>query len=249
MAKKVSESVGDAIEQVRTPLLAALGAGDLATQAVTDVLKSARSSVTERQRPSVSFSEDVSGLKDKVETSEFGKLTDLDELRKFADPSQLRELVDAYTKAATDLYKYLASHGESTFDKLRKQPQVRKALDQLEEAVNGARDKVESQPQVRKALDQLEEAVNAAQERLSEVTDDIRERAEDVFAKVTKRTKAASVKTAEVTERVADTAADAVSETGKAVADKTTKVAAKATPRKTTSTARTTSTTTKKTTK
>src|SRR5919197_1282904 len=46
--KQAVEALNTAVEQVRTPLLAAIGAGDLATQAVVEAVNKARSRATER---------------------------------------------------------------------------------------------------------------------------------------------------------------------------------------------------------
>src|SRR5438105_181286 len=77
-------------------------------------------------------------------------------LREKLDPSELRKLLDTYTTAAANLYSYLAEHGEETLDKLRSQPQVKKALDQVE----------------------------AAQHRAEDLASDARELADDVLGKV-----------------------------------------------------------------
>jgi heparin binding hemagglutinin HbhA len=107
-----------AAESVRTPLLAALGAGDLATQAVVDAVTRARTKVNESATTArESVPTDLAGLREKV------------------DPAELRKLVDEYTDAAQKLYQKLAGQGEDTLTKLKTQPQVSKGIDQLEEAI------------------------------------------------------------------------------------------------------------------
>jgi len=101
--EQVSAAVVAVLEQAKTPLLAALGAGDLAGKALTDALTKARTQVAEaRER-------------------------DLPKL----DGAELRKLVDTYTSAAANLYSYLAEHGEETLEKLREQPQVKVVLEQV----------------------------------------------------------------------------------------------------------------------
>jgi len=99
--EQVSAAVVAVLEQAKTPLLAALGAGDLAGKALTDALTKARTQVTEAR--------------------ELPKL----------DGAELRKLVDTYTSAAANLYSYLAEHGEETLEKLREQPQVKVVLEQV----------------------------------------------------------------------------------------------------------------------
>ncbi|HWM03547.1 MAG TPA: hypothetical protein VNP92_14535 [Actinophytocola sp.] len=169
-----------AVEALRTPLLAALGAGDLATQAVRDAVNKTRTRVNEGAGA-------AKGAVDELPT-------DLAGLREKLDPAELRKLVDEYTDAAQKLYQKLADQGEDTLNKLR------------------------AQPQVRKALDQVEEAVAALQDRVGDVAGDAREIADEVLAKVTRRTRSVGEKTARNAERVAAEAAGAIEEIGDDVA-------------------------------
>jgi heparin binding hemagglutinin HbhA len=199
--EQITRTVGDAFEQIRTPLLAAFGAGDLATQAVVDLVNKAKAQVTNTTTES---SVDVAKLRAKLESSEFTKLVDRQELRKVGDPNELRELLDDYAKAAVDLYKYLAEHGADALDKLR------------------------AQPQVKKALEQIEEAVNTAQERVEGVASDARDLAEDVLARVTRQTRVAGEKAARTVEDAAVDVADKAIDTGGELAQETRKVTRKA---------------------
>lgn len=174
------QTLNTAVDQVRTPLLAALGAGDLATKAVVDFVNKAREQAGER-------TEQVKGAVDDL-PKEFGSLRDK------LDPAELRKLVDEYTDAAMKLYRKLAQDGESTLTKLREQPQVKTALDQLEKAIAGA------------------------QERAEGVAGNARELADDVLAKVTQRTRSTGEKTARATQKLADEVAEAVQEAGDDVA-------------------------------
>ncbi len=162
-----------AAESVRTPLLAALGAGDLATHAVIDAVNKARTKVNEG---TAAVPSDLTGLREKV------------------DPAELRKLVDEYTEAAQKLYHKLADQGEDALAKLK------------------------SDPRVGKAIDQLEEAIATLQERVGDVAGDARELAEEVLGKVTRRTRSVGEKAASKVERVTEDAALAVEEVGADVA-------------------------------
>jgi heparin binding hemagglutinin HbhA len=107
--EQVSAAVVAVLEQAKTPLLAALGAGDLAGKALTEALTKARTQVNERAEAAREAVEDLPKL----------------------DASELRKLVDTYTSAAANLYSYLAEHGEETLEKLREQPQVKVVLEQV----------------------------------------------------------------------------------------------------------------------
>ncbi|MGQ0839352.1 hypothetical protein [Actinokineospora sp.] len=178
--RKVGEQavsvVNTAIEQARTPLLAALGAGDLAAKAVADAVNKAKVRADATKTAVEDLPSDLTGLRDKL------------------DPAELRKLVDEYTDAALKLYQKLADQGEDALGKLR------------------------SQPQVKKAIEQLEEAISAAQERVGDVAGDARTLAEDVLARVTRKTRSVGEKTARTAEKVAAEVSEAVEEAGEDIA-------------------------------
>jgi len=199
-----------AVEALRTPLLAALGAGDLATQAVRDAVNKTRTRVNEGAGA-------AKGAVDELPR-------DLAGVREKLDPAELRKLVDEYTDAAQKLYQKLADQGEDTLTKLR------------------------SQPQVSKALDQVEEAIATLQERVGDVAGDARDLADEVLAKVTRRTRSVGEKTARAAQTSAADAAEAIEELGDDVAHEvrsaSRKAANRTAPRKAAATR--TSTTTRK---
>lgn len=199
-----------AVEALRTPLLAALGAGDLATQAVRDAVNKTRTRVNEGAGA-------AKGAVDELPR-------DLAGVREKLDPAELRKLVDEYTDAAQKLYQKLADQGEDALSKLR------------------------SQPQVSKALDQVEEAIATLQERVGDVAGDARDLADEVLAKVTRRTRSVGEKTARAAQTSAADAAEAIEELGDDVAHEvrsaSRKAANRTAPRKAAATR--TSTTTRK---
>ena len=201
--KQAVETLSTAVEQVRTPLLAAIGAGDLATQAVVEAVNKARTRVSERAEATRHAVEDLP--------------SDLSHLRERLDPAELRKVVDEYTEAAQKLYQKLTDAGEDAVAKLRRQPQVKKAIDQLEEAIA------------------------TLQERVGDVAGDARELAEDVLSKVTRRTRSVGEKAARTVQQSAAEVAEAVTEAGDDVAHEvrsaTRKVANKTAPRRTTAAA------------
>ena len=180
MTRPNAEDVRKAVEPVRTSLLAAVGAGDLVAKAVLDTVNKAKTNVTEGaeagKKAAQSLPSDVSTLREKL------------------DPAELRKAVEEYTEAAVKLYKKLAEQGEEAVEKLK------------------------AQPQVRKMVDQLEEAIEAAQTRAGDVATDARELAEDVLAKVTRKTRSVGEKTARSAEKFAAETAEAVEELGEDVA-------------------------------
>jgi heparin binding hemagglutinin HbhA len=133
--EQATQAFGGAVEQARTPLLAALGAGDLANQAVVDAVTKVRSQLTER-----------------VESARKELPNDFGELRQKADPAELRKRLDDYGQSARKFYTYLAKHGEETFQKLQESPQAKK----VREGVDTAQDKVgETVDQVSELADEV----------------------------------------------------------------------------------------------
>jgi heparin binding hemagglutinin HbhA len=179
----VKKAVNTALDQVRTPLLAALGAGNLAGHAVGDAVAKARVNVTK------------SGEAARKNLQELP--TDVESLRGKLDPAELRKVIDEYTEAALKLYNKLADSGEQAWDKFATQPQVKRAIEQLEEAVSTAQGQVEG------------------------VTTEVRERVDGVLATFTKRTRSVGEKTARKVSEVADDAAEAVEELGDDLAHET----------------------------
>ncbi|GGP56738.1 hypothetical protein [Saccharothrix coeruleofusca] len=182
--RKAGEQVAAA---ARTPLLAALGAGDLAAKAVIDALAKAK----ERAEAARTAGRDLP--------------TELKDLKEKFDPAELRKIVDAYTQSALNLYQYLAQHGEQALEKIKTQPQVQEALRQVDTA-----------------------------------TDEVRDAADDVLGKVTRRTREVGEKVADQVDDATEKLAVKVEEVGGDVAQEVRTTTRKAAPRKTTGTARAT---------
>jgi heparin binding hemagglutinin HbhA len=153
------------LEQAKTPLLAALGAGDLAGKALSDALTKARTQVNERAEAARTAVDELPGLREKL------------------DPSELRKLLDTYTTAASNLYSYLAEHGEETLEKLREQPQVKIVLDQVGDLQQRADD----------VLGNLARRTRATGEKVAEdiedATEDVAEAVVDAGAEVAAETR------------------------------------------------------------
>jgi heparin binding hemagglutinin HbhA len=205
----VRKVVTTAVDQVRTSLLAALGAGNLASHAVVDAVAKAKERAT------------VTGETARKNIEELP--TDVESLREKLDPAELRKLVDEYTDAALKLYNKLAESGEQAWDK------------------------IVAQPQVKKAIEQLEDALQQAQDRVEEVATETRERVDGVLAKVTRQTRSTGEKAARKVQSVADETAEKVEEFGDELAHETRSVSRKAAnktaPRSASTTRRTTTST------
>jgi heparin binding hemagglutinin HbhA len=159
-------AVTNAVEQARTPLLAAIGAGDVATQAVRDAVTRARAQFAERAGQA---------------------RTAVD------DPGELRKLVDQYAESAQKLYQHLTEQGEQTVARLR------------------------SQPQVKRAVEQFDQAAQAAQQRAETAVGEARELADEVLGRVARRTRSTGEQAARTTEQAAEDVATATHATAERI--------------------------------
>lgn len=175
-------AVSGAFEQARNPFLAAIGAGDVAAQALLEAVTKARTQLAERA--------------DAARSAADGLPNDVGGLRGRLDPAELRKLVDQYSEAAQHLYQYLTEHGEQTLDRLR------------------------SQPQFKRAVEQFDQAAAVAQQRAESAVGDARELADEVLGRVVRRTRSTGEKAAQHTEKAADQVADQVQRAGEAASER-----------------------------
>lgn len=173
-AADVRKARAQSAEAARTPLLAVLGAGDFAYTEVTKAVVEARTRAAERSE---------------VVTQRVAALP-----QRFT-PESLRELVAELRTEAEERYGYFARRGESTWGRLRKQPQVKQAITTIE----GYTEKLDA--------------------RVDDFVGDAHDAAEKALATVTRQTRSTGEKAARTTQRVADRAAGAVAEAGKDVAE------------------------------
>lgn len=183
--EQATSVVTGAFEQARTPLLAVLGAGDLAAQAIVEAVNKAREEFDERTE----FArKTATGLPNELD--ELRKNFDPSVLRQKLDPAELRRAVDEYAKVAVNVYESLAGQGEKALEKLR------------------------NTPQLKQAFDQVGSTFDAAQHRVEDAVDDAREVADDVLGKVTRRTRSVGEKAARTVDGIAEDAAEEVDAAG-----------------------------------
>ncbi|NIH82922.1 hypothetical protein [Amycolatopsis viridis] len=159
-----------AIEQLRTPLLAALGAGNLAGQAVVDAVGKARERVAEGSEAARKNFEE---LPSEVTT-----------LREKLDPAELRKVIDEYTLAALNLYNKLAETGEQAWDKFRAEPRVKSVLEQVEEALTAAQERVgevstDAREKVEDVLGLVAKRTRTGGQKVAEAADEVAGTIED----------------------------------------------------------------------
>ncbi|HKS48411.1 MAG TPA: hypothetical protein VJT49_25525 [Amycolatopsis sp.] len=160
--EEVRKAVSNAAEQLRTPLLAALGAGNLATQAVVDGVAKAKERVTETSEVA---RKNIEELPSEVTT-----------LREKLDPAELRRVIDDYTEAALKLYNKLAETGEQAWDKFLAEPRVKDVFKQVEDVLHTAQDRVgevsaEARDKVEEVLGTISKKTRVGGEKVAEAAD------------------------------------------------------------------------------
>ncbi|GAA1205980.1 hypothetical protein [Prauserella alba] len=208
--KNETDGAKTPVDQLKTPLLAALGAGNLASHAVNDALAKAKERYADGGDVVRKSVEDAKkGFEDAKKNIE-ELPSELEGLRDKLDPAELRKLLDEYTDAALKLYHRLAESGEEAWDKLL------------------------AQPQVRKATDQLGETFQTVQVRVDGATADVRKGIDGVVSRVTSTVRGAGEEAGEVVEATAEKVSGAAEKAEASVEEATTPAKPKTTTKSST---------------
>lgn len=206
-------------DDFRTPLFAALGAGDYAYEAVFEVVEKLRAAATDAstdlQTRVTEAQTKVDGAREgaqaKLTAAREGLPTDVDELRAKFTSDELRKVAAAYIKVATDIYDSLADRGESTYERLKNQSVVEDVTAQATKAYNQAVELGESSlGQVAAASKQVGERaaklVGKADDSVDAAAVTVSEGADKAAAKVGQRATKAAAKVTDRAEKVVDKA-------------------------------------------
>jgi heparin binding hemagglutinin HbhA len=216
--RQATTAVAGALEQARTPLYVALGAGSLASEAVASYARKARGEaygqagtaqarVADLQARLTELQGQLTDLPVRLRTRLAEVTEEMTALRGKLDAAELRELADAYRRTMQEVYERLAARGARVYGELA------------------------AQPQLKRAVGRVEQATDTAEVRVERFVEEARVIAEDVLARVTRRTRSTGETAARKTEDVATDVADAVVEAGGEVASTTRSVTRKAAER------------------
>ncbi|OZF32750.1 heparin-binding hemagglutinin [Rhodococcus sp. 14-2483-1-2] len=173
-------------ENVKTPIFAAVGAGDAVVQAVADVVAQVRSRAESRTSEvnariadiSEDVTEGVESLRERLANLPAELPDEIAELRERFTPEELRKVAEAYLKVASDLYTSLAERGEETVERIRRTPAVEEGLERANTAANDVVDLTEQ------ALGTVASQTRAVGERAAALaglaSDKVREGAEEI---------------------------------------------------------------------
>ena len=129
MAKKTQKNTQPTVDDLKAPLLAAVGAADLALERVNEIVATLRDRAGEARTDAETRVEESRARLTKLQEdlpSQFGDLRDRlssEELRKFAE---------TYAETAQSTYNKLVERGEVAIEKLRSQPALEEAAGRVQ---------------------------------------------------------------------------------------------------------------------
>jgi heparin binding hemagglutinin HbhA len=176
------------VDDLKAPLLAAVGAADLALERVNDIVATLRDRAGEARTDAETRVEEsrarIKGLQDEL-PAQFGDLREKltsDELRKFAE---------GYAEAAQTTYTKLIERGEAALERLRSQPALEEAASRVEEYTDQAVELTQE------ALGSVASQTRAVGERAAKLVGvELPKKAESAAAPVKKAAKKAPAKKA-----------------------------------------------------
>ncbi|KZF00243.1 MAG: heparin-binding hemagglutinin [Rhodococcus sp. (in: high G+C Gram-positive bacteria)] len=213
-------------DNVKTPIYAAVGAGDAVVQAVADVVAQVRSraetrstEVTDRVDTArariADLSEDVTegveSLRERLANLPAELPDEIADLRERFTPDELRKVAEAYLKVASDLYTSLAERGEETVERIRRTPAVEEGLERANSAANDVVDLTEQ------ALGTVASQTRAVGERAAALagiaSDKVRDTAEELADEIDEAGDSAKEAATDASQKVSGSAGKVESKT------------------------------------
>jgi len=123
------------IEDLKAPLLAAVGAADLALATVNEIVAALRERADEARTDANARVETG-----RTRLSKLGEElpTQVDEIRGRLNSEELRKAAEGYAEAATTTYNKLVERGEEALARLRSQPAIEEAASRVESVTDQA---------------------------------------------------------------------------------------------------------------
>ncbi|MGW0161995.1 heparin-binding hemagglutinin [Mycobacterium sp. NPDC003323] len=123
------------IDDLKAPLLAAVGAADLALAKVNEIVETLRDRAGDARTDAGTRVEESRARLTKLQEDLPGQF---DELRDKLTPEELRKLADKYADEAQSQYNKLVERGEAALERLRNQPALEEAASRVEEVTDQA---------------------------------------------------------------------------------------------------------------
>lgn len=129
MADKTTDKTQPTIDDLKAPLLAAVGAADLALATVNEIVASLRERAEEARTDAEARVEESRARLNRLQEDlpvQFG------ELRDKLSSDELRRAAEGYADQATATYNKLVERGEAALERLRNQPALEEAATRVE---------------------------------------------------------------------------------------------------------------------
>ncbi|KUH82015.1 heparin-binding hemagglutinin [Mycobacterium sp. GA-1999] len=129
MAKNTPAKNQPTVEDLKAPLLAAVGAADLALERVNEIVATLRERADDARSDSRTRVEETRARIDRLQEdlpTQFG------ELRERLSAEELRKFAESYADAAQSTYNRLIERGEAAIERLRSQPGFSEAAGRVE---------------------------------------------------------------------------------------------------------------------
>jgi heparin binding hemagglutinin HbhA len=131
MAEKNQPTVDD----LKTPLLAAVGAADLALATVNEIVASLRERAGDARTEATTRVEERRARVNKLQEEIPSQVA---ELREKLSADELRKAAEGYAEAATTTYNKLVERGEAALERIRQQPALEEAANRVESVTDQA---------------------------------------------------------------------------------------------------------------
>jgi heparin binding hemagglutinin HbhA len=123
------------VEDLKAPLLAAVGAADLALATVNEIVASLRERAEEARTEATTRVEVRRARVTKLQEEFPSQVADL---REKLSADELRRAAEGYAEAATTTYNKLVERGEAALERIRQQPAVEGAANRVESVTDQA---------------------------------------------------------------------------------------------------------------
>ncbi|KAA0101947.1 heparin-binding hemagglutinin [Mycolicibacterium sp. P1-18] len=123
------------VEDLKAPLLAAVGAADLALATVNEIVASLRERAEEARTDATAR---VEGRRAQLTKLQEEIPSQVGELREKLSSEELRKAAEGYAEAATAQYNKLVERGEEALTRLRSQPAIEDAANRVENVTDQA---------------------------------------------------------------------------------------------------------------
>ncbi|MBJ7338690.1 heparin-binding hemagglutinin [Mycolicibacterium sp.] len=131
----MAEKTQPTVEDLKAPLLAAVGAADLALATVNEIVASLRERAEEARTEATTRVEE---RRAKVNKLQEDLTTEVAEIREKLTADELRKAAEGYAEAATAQYNKLVERGEAALERLRSQPAIEEAANRVESVTDQA---------------------------------------------------------------------------------------------------------------